>query len=70
MIKNLQKIEEDLLFFYQYPKQIRPSIYSTNMIESMNNMIKRKTKPKSEVPTEKSLDNFLGVQAIGYMTDS
>ncbi|MBT8831100.1 transposase, partial [Lactobacillus delbrueckii subsp. bulgaricus] len=30
MIKNLQKIEEDLLVFYQYPKQIRPSIYSTN----------------------------------------
>lgn len=70
MIKNLQKIEEDLLVFYQYPKQIWPSIYSTNMIESMNNMIKRKTKPKSEFPTEESLDNFLGVQAIGYMTDS
>lgn len=66
MIKNLQKIEEDLLVFYQYPKQIRPSIYSTNMIESINNMIKRKTKPKSEFPTEESLDNFLGVQAIGY----
>ncbi|MBT8971910.1 transposase, partial [Lactobacillus delbrueckii subsp. bulgaricus] len=48
MIKNLQKIEEDLLVFYQYPKQIRLSIYSTNMIESINNMIKRKTKPKSE----------------------
>ncbi|UNL39199.1 IS256 family transposase, partial [Lactobacillus delbrueckii] len=27
---------------------------------------KRKTKPKSEFPTEESLDNFLGVQAIGY----
>ncbi|AQR54187.1 hypothetical protein BTI23_04380 [Lactobacillus delbrueckii subsp. bulgaricus] len=66
MIKNLQKIEEDLLVFYQYPKQIRLSIYSTNMIESINNMIKRKTKPKSEFPTEESLDNFLGVQAIGY----
>jgi transposase-like protein len=66
MIKNLQKIEEDLLVFYQYPKQIWPSIYSTNMIESINDMIKRKTKPKSEFPTEESLDNFLGVQAIGY----
>ncbi|APP10291.1 transposase [Lactobacillus delbrueckii subsp. delbrueckii DSM 20074 = JCM 1012] len=29
MIKNLQKIEEDLLVFYQYPKQIRPSIQRT-----------------------------------------
>ena len=66
MVKNLQKIEEDLLVFYQYPKQIRPSIYSTNMIESINNMIKRKSKPKTEFSTEESLDNFLGVQAISY----
>lgn len=46
MIKDLQKLEEDMLVFYQYPKQIRPSIYSTNMIESINRMIKRKNKPK------------------------
>lgn len=48
------------------PIKVQVPIYSTNMIESINNMIKRKTKPKSEFPTEESLDNFLGVQAIGY----
>lgn len=66
MIKDLRKLEEDMLVFYQYPKQIRPSIYSTNMIESINRMIKQKTNPKSEFPSEKSLDNFLGSQVIDY----
>ena len=66
MIKYLRKLEEDMLVFYQYPKQIRPSIYSTNMIESINRMIKRKTNPKSEFPSEESLDNFLGSQVIDY----
>lgn len=66
MIKDLRKLEEDMLVFYQYPKQIRPSIYSTNMIESINRMIKRKTNPKSEFPSEESLDNFLGSQIIDY----
>ena len=66
MIKDLRKLEEDMLVFYQYPKQIRPSIYSTNMIESIKRMIKRKTNPKSEFPSEESLDNFLGSQVIDY----
>ena len=66
MIKDLRKLEEDMLVFYQYPKQIRPSIYSTNMIESINRMIKRKTNPKSEFPSQESLDNFLGSQVIDY----
>lgn len=33
VIRNLKEIEPDLLVFYSYPKQIRASIYSTNMIE-------------------------------------
>ena len=66
MIKDLRKLEEDMLVFYQYPKQIRPSIYSTNMIESIKRMIKRKTNPKSEFPSEESLDNFLCSQVIDY----
>lgn len=66
MIKDLRKLEEDMLVFYQYPKQIHPSIYSTNMIESINRMIKRKINPKSEFPSEESLDNFLGSQVIDY----
>ena len=66
VIRNLKDIELDLLVFYNYPKQIRASIYSTNMIESFNNVIKRKAKPKAEFPTEQSLDTFIGIQAMSY----
>ena len=44
----------------------RASIYSTNMIESFNNVIKRKAKPKAEFPTEQSLNTFTGIQAMSY----
>ena len=66
VIRNLKEIEPDLLVFYSYPKQIRASIYSTNMIESFNNVIKRKAKPKAEFPTEQSLNTFIGIQAMSY----
>lgn len=62
MVRNLKAIEADMLVFYNYPKQIRPSIYSTNMIESFNNIVKR----KAEFPTEQSLDTFIGIQALSY----
>ena len=66
VIRNLKDIEPDLLVFYNYSQQIRPSIYSTNMIESFNNVVKRKAKPKAEFPSEQSLDTFIGIQAISY----
>ncbi|MDK6503610.1 IS256 family transposase, partial [Lactobacillus crispatus] len=66
VIRSLKDIEPDLLVFYNYPKQIRASIYSTNMIESFNNVIKRKAKPKAEFPNEQSLDTFIGIQAMSY----
>ena len=66
VVRNLKAIEADMLVFYNYPKQIRPSIYSTNTIESFNNIVKRKAKPKAEFPTEQSLDIFIGIQALSY----
>lgn len=66
MIKDLRKIEPEMLVFYEYPKPIRSSIYSTNMIESFNNTLKLKVKPKVEFPTEQSLDTFVGTQVMSY----
>lgn len=66
VVRDLRQVEPDLLTFYNYPSAIRASIYSTNMIESFNNRLKRKTKPKTEFPTEQSLDTFIGVQAMDY----
>lgn len=65
-IKHLKEIEPQLLTFDRYPQQIRSSIYSTNLIESFNSLIKRKTRPKASFPTVQSLDTFLGVQAMDY----
>ena len=36
------------------------------MIESFNNDIKRKAKPKAEFPTEQLPDAFIGTQAMSY----
>ena len=66
VVRDLRQVEPDLLTFYNYPPAIRASIYSTNMIESFNNRLKRKTKPKTEFPTEQSLDVFIGIQAMSY----
>lgn len=66
VVRDLRQVEPDLLTFYNYPPAIRASIYSTNMIESFNNRLKQKTKPKTEFPTEQSLDTFIGVQAMDY----
>lgn len=48
-----------ILTFYNYPEQIRPSIYTTNLIEGINKQIKRKTKRKEQFPSEESLEKFL-----------
>ena len=41
---------DNLLTFYQFPYQIWHSLYSTNLIESLNKEIKRQTKKKVFFP--------------------
>ena len=48
-----------LLTFYQFPYQIWHSIYSTNLIESLNKEIKRQTKKKVLFPNEEALERYL-----------
>lgn len=48
----------DLFTFYMYPEVIRPSIYSTNLIEGLNKQFKRKVKVKEQFPNEDSLERF------------
>lgn len=45
-----------LFSFYKYPKEIRSSIYTTNLIENMNKQLKRTTKRKEQFPNEEALD--------------
>ncbi|WP_031545680.1 IS256 family transposase [Salinicoccus luteus] len=45
--------------FYDFPKSIWRSIYSTNLIESFNKKVKKYSKRKEQFPNEDSLDRFL-----------
>jgi putative transposase len=48
-----------LLTFYDYPEDIRRSIYSTNLIEGFNKQVKRKTKAKIQFPSVESAEKYL-----------
>ena len=51
---SIEKNLNVLLKFYEYPKSIRRSIHSTNLIERMNREIRRRIKIIYSLPTEES----------------
>lgn len=57
----LKTLDENayLFTFYEFPKEIKASIYTTNIIEGLNKQIKKKTNRKEQFPTEESLEKFL-----------
>lgn len=57
-----------ILTFYAFPQSIRRSIYSTNLIESVNKQLKKYTKRKEQFPNEASLERFLVSQLNDYNT--
>lgn len=65
VIESLER-NQYLLTFYEYPKSIRQSIYTTNMIESYNKQLKRKFKLKEQFPTEDSMELYLVNQFEQY----
>ncbi len=48
-----------LFTFYEFPKDIRRSIYTTNLIENLNKNLKRGTKRKEQFPNEDSLERYV-----------
>lgn len=50
---------DGLFAFYGFPKAIRKSIYTTNIIENNNKGLKHKTKRKEQFPNEQSLESFV-----------
>ena len=58
IIESLENTD-NLLTFYQFPYQIWHSVYSTNLIESLNKEIKRQTKKMVLFPNEEALDLYL-----------
>lgn len=61
---SIDSVYDDLLVFFDFPKEIRQSIYTTNLIESLNKQLKKRLKAKEQFPAEDSLDRYLGVFCI------
>jgi len=50
---NLLQSNQSLYTFYDFPEEIRSSIYTTNGIEGLNKQLKRDTKRKEQFPLKK-----------------
>ena len=48
-----------LFTFYEFPKEIQRSIYTTNLIENLNKNLKHGTKRKEQFPNEDSLERYV-----------
>lgn len=58
LVKSLLE-NNHLLTFYDFPVSIRSSVFSTNLIESLNNQIKNCSRHKEQFQNEDSMDRFL-----------
>jgi transposase-like protein len=58
-VVGLLENNQYILTFFDYPEEIRSSIYSTNLIENFNKHLKRKTKSKIQFPSETSMEKYL-----------
>ena len=65
-IFKLIESNESLFSFYNYPVQIRRSIYTTNLVEGLNKHLKRQTKKKEQFPNEDSLERFVCNYFLDY----
>ena len=58
-VVGLLENNQYIVTFFDYPEEIRSSIYSTNLIENFNKHLKRKTKSKIQFPSETSMEKYL-----------
>ena len=59
--KRLHKLfqnESSLFSFYEFPKSIQQTIYTSNLIENNNKGFRHKAKLKEQFPNEDSLERF------------
>ena len=57
---------DDLFTFYAFPRAIRRSIYTTNLIENFNKNLKRGIKAKEQFPNEDSLERYVCSYYMDY----
>lgn len=59
MVKSWKNNWEGLSSFYNYPQEIRKIMYTTNSIEGFNRQIRKATKTKGALPSERALYKLL-----------
>ena len=59
-------LEENEIDNFKFPKGIRRSIYSTNIVEGYNKQLKKQTKRKEQFHNEESLERFVCDHMIQY----
>lgn len=59
MIKSWKRNWEGLTSFYNYPVEVRSIMYTTNSIEGFNRQIRKATKTKGSLPSERALYKLL-----------
>lgn len=62
---SLEKMD-NLFTFYDFPKEVRKSIYTNNIIENFNKKIKKMTKQKEQFPNESSLERSICSVCLEY----
>jgi len=53
--------------FYKFPKEIRKIIYTTNIIEGLDQQFRKVTKTKSAFPSDSSLEKMLYLASMNVM---
>lgn len=59
MIKSWKRNWDGLTSFYNYPVEVRSIMYTTNSIEGFNRQIRKATKSKGALPSERALFKLL-----------
>ncbi|MGB5244616.1 MAG: transposase, partial [Lutimonas sp.] len=59
MVRSWKHNWEGLSSFYNYPPEIRTIMYTTNSIEGFNRQIRKATKTKGSLPSERALLKLL-----------
>ena len=65
-VVNALEKNDSLFTFMEFPKDIRKTIYTTNLIESYNKNLKSYTKRKDQFPSEESAERFIVSRFYDY----
>jgi putative transposase len=68
MIKSWKNNWEGLSTFFNYPPEIRHIMYTTNSIEGFNRQIRKATKTKGALPSERALYKLLYLVSLNIRT--